>query len=147
MLPAPEQAVAVEVASFSARNCKRAALLTAVWLVSLLPMASGLVRCSFAQVFHIPCPGCGMTRAGLLLLHGHWWESLRMNPLTVPAGASQFALAALVIWVTARDGSPTRLWQNALARALSYVLLATLAMAICVWIARFFGLLGGPVPV
>ena len=30
------------------------------------------------------CAGCGMTRAASCLLHGRWWEALRMNPLMVP---------------------------------------------------------------
>ena len=42
-------------------------------------------------VFHalgIPCPGCGMTRATLFLLHGQWREALTMHafaPLFVVA--------------------------------------------------------------
>ena len=29
----------------------------------------------------IPCPACGLTRAGLLMLQGKWQESMRMNPM------------------------------------------------------------------
>lgn len=29
----------------------------------------------------LPCPACGMSRAALLFLSGHWKESLQMQPL------------------------------------------------------------------
>ncbi|MDO4633781.1 MAG: DUF2752 domain-containing protein [Eubacteriales bacterium] len=37
--------------------------------------------CPIAALFGIPCPGCGMTRAGLLLLTGHPVSALKMHPL------------------------------------------------------------------
>jgi len=42
----------------------------------------------------LPCPACGFTRAGLLLLAGRFEESLRMNPMLVPALA--FAAGAFL---------------------------------------------------
>lgn len=38
-----------------------------------------LIPCIFKSVFHIPCPGCGMTRAFILLGHFHFQEALTMN--------------------------------------------------------------------
>ena len=37
--------------------------------------------CPMLLVTGIPCPGCGMTRAIVLLLSGHPAESLKMHPL------------------------------------------------------------------
>lgn len=38
-----------------------------------------LIPCLFKSVFHILCPGCGMTRAFILLGHFHFQEALKMN--------------------------------------------------------------------
>lgn len=41
--------------------------------------------------FGLPCPACGMTRAGMLFLTFNFAESFRMHPLFVPA-------AVFIIW-------------------------------------------------
>src|SRR5689334_14901358 len=38
--------------------------------------------CPFALVTRHPCPGCGLTRATLALLHGHLGEALGFHPLS-----------------------------------------------------------------
>ena len=43
---------------------------------------SGLVVCPSKLIYHIPCPGCGMTRATLLVIHGHW--AVSYTHLTLP---------------------------------------------------------------
>jgi hypothetical protein len=35
--------------------------------------------CPFKAVFGIPCPGCGLSTACSLLLHGHWQASLQTH--------------------------------------------------------------------
>ena len=35
-------------------------------------------------LFGVPCPACGMTRAGFLFLSGNFTESFRMHPLFMP---------------------------------------------------------------
>jgi hypothetical protein len=132
---------------FARRYLLRAAGLLGVWCASLGPIAFGIMRCSFASLTHLPCPGCGMTRAAQLLLHGNVTASLRMNAMTVPLAVTQLLLVLTVVWITARDGTPLLLWKNRVARFTTYALVACLAVATCVWIARFFGALGGPVPV
>lgn len=44
--------------------------------------------CLSRVLIGLPCPGCGLTRAGLLFLQGHFIESFRVHPLFVliPAG-------------------------------------------------------------
>lgn len=37
--------------------------------------------CYSTILFGIPCPACGMTRAAVLMLTGHFKESFRMHPL------------------------------------------------------------------
>jgi Protein of unknown function (DUF2752) len=138
---------AVAERRYTGRNLLRAAGVAIVWALSFAPMVTGWIRCTFAQLLHLPCPGCGMTRAALLLLNGHPLASLRMNPLTVPSATAQVGLVVMFVWLIARDGQPARFWQYRMTRALTYLLIASLVAATCVWIARFFGALGGPVPI
>ena len=37
--------------------------------------------CPMMIFLHLPCPGCGMTRAFGLVLTGHWQEAWRLQPL------------------------------------------------------------------
>lgn len=37
--------------------------------------------CPFFNIFKIPCPGCGLTRATSLLIKGQVIESLKYNPI------------------------------------------------------------------
>ena len=51
--------------------------------------------CPLANLWGLPCPGCGMTRSLVLLLTGRWRESWRMHPflgawiLFIGAGAAE----------------------------------------------------------
>lgn len=37
--------------------------------------------CPMMIVLHLPCPGCGMTRALFLVLSGHWRQAWQLQPL------------------------------------------------------------------
>ena len=100
----------------------------------------GLVLCPFRLITHLPCPGCGMTRALLALFHGDLHSALTIHPL------SPFAAALLSGWwvnnLLLALGRPkavnvpdavTRLWWVALM------------IALVLWIARLAGHLG-PTP-
>ena len=103
-----------------------------------------------AGVLGVPCPGCGLTRAALALLHGDLRGAMHLHPLV-------FVIAPLMLWAVSsaalgyvRGPSPSarhraKPWLTSRsATALASVLLvATLG----VWGVRFFGYLGGPVPV
>ena len=41
-----------------------------------------LMRCPFKAVTGLPCPGCGMTRSALALMHGNFAQSLKYNAFT-----------------------------------------------------------------
>jgi Protein of unknown function (DUF2752) len=102
--------------------------------------------CPFAILTQHPCPGCGLTRATVALLQGHVTEALHLHPLSVvvsPLFCGMFAYNAFVYvregrWAAA-EGAQGR-WISAGAAVLT-------ALLVGVWIARFFGALGGPVPV
>jgi len=40
--------------------------------------------CPVYRLFGIRCPGCGLTRAWMLALHGRWREAVSMNPVFLP---------------------------------------------------------------
>lgn len=44
------------------------------------PFEQSVTFCTFHAVTGLDCPGCGMTRAAYLLLHGHPWLALKQNP-------------------------------------------------------------------
>lgn len=57
----------------------------------------GLWRgCLFKQLFHVPCPSCGSTRAILALLRGDVAASVACNPLGLLLAAG---LAVLPLWL------------------------------------------------
>lgn len=95
----------------------------------------------------MPCPGCGLTRAALALLHGDLAAALRFHPLApllVPLFA--FAMAkVLVDYVRAEPPRPAATWWT--SRAATLVASALLVIVLGVWLARFAGYFGGPVPV
>lgn len=66
-------------------------ILTAAVLVDLAALP-GRTICLFRNLFSIPCAGCGMTRAFLLLGHGRWADAVRMNLLSPLAFATLVAL-------------------------------------------------------
>jgi hypothetical protein len=117
------------------------------WALVPLAVLGTNEPCSIATLLHRPCPGCGLTRATLLMLHGDVTASLQMHPLALPIIACWGAIAVATIVSTWRDGVPwvfhrSRLGKLAVvATGVAYVALFAL------WIARERGFFGGPVPV
>lgn len=61
-------------------------------------------RCVFHALTGLDCPGCGGLRATHQLLHGHFWNAFKLNPLLfclLPLGA-YFALRQIVFMRTGR---------------------------------------------
>jgi hypothetical protein len=59
------------------------------FIVSPVHTESHFTICPLSLAGFEYCPGCGLGRSMILLLHGHFLESLRMHPLSI------FALAIL----------------------------------------------------
>lgn len=55
-----------------------------------------VTTCPFKNVTGIPCPGCGMGRATLELVHFDIKESLRFHPLAIPFN---LAVVVAVFWL------------------------------------------------
>ncbi len=125
----------------------RALGMAAIFAVGVLPTAITEPKCSFARLFHAPCPGCGMTRAVHLLEAGNVVGSLYMHPLAVPVMLASAAFAASVVWVTYVLATPLRMWESRLCRASVFALGGVYLATIVLWGLRAAGLFGGPVPV
>ena len=125
----------------------RAAGVAAVWAVSALPIALGWQGCTMARLLHRPCPGCGMTRALHLLVDGHVGASLRMHPLAVPLLVVGLLFMASTVWVTYVFGAPVPLHRSRFARTTIGLAIVVYGAALVLWILRWLGYFGGPVPV
>ncbi len=65
----------------------------------------GLVPCPVWELFHAPCPGCGMTRASLALMSGEWGRAMRLNAM---AGAFLVGLGVLLVGTFLGSGARAR---------------------------------------
>jgi hypothetical protein len=125
----------------------RTALVFLVWALVPLSVFTGSQPCSIAAHFHRPCPGCGLTRATLLLFHGDVHGSLAMHPLAVPVIASWGAVALATLVATWREGEP---WHFYRARFGKIAVIATSVVYVALfvlWALREHGFFGGRVPV
>ena len=129
------------------RRMLRASGVAAVWALAILPVATGWQRCAIATLLHRPCPGCGMTRAILLLADGRVEESLRMHALAVPVLLMGVLFMLSTVWTTLTIGTPLTLYRGRLGRVTLAGMVIVYGAAFALWGARCFGLFGGPVAV
>jgi ubiquitin-protein ligase len=57
-----------------------------IFLLIIIPTSffdSGPSICLFKNIFHVNCPGCGMTRAISSIFHGRWLMAFQYNKLVV----------------------------------------------------------------
>jgi uncharacterized membrane protein len=101
-------------------------------LLALIPYPTCIVRLALG----IPCPACGLTRAGLALAHLDLAAAQRFHPLA--AALLGVTIAMAVAAFIADDA----LWR----RAVRVVTSGAGVALILVWALRFVGLFGGPVP-
>lgn len=121
----------------------------ALCLVALIGLAVLLEvpLCPSATLLGVPCPGCGLTRATLALLHGDVASALRLHPLA-PVIAPLF-FGALFAAAFGYVAGPTRPLPRLRIpnRVLTPAAWLLFVLVLGVWVARFFGAFGGPVPV
>ncbi len=104
--------------------------------------------CPMATLLGVPCPGCGLTRATLALLHGDVRAALALHPLVLvlaPLFAAAIAGAAFGYVRGPSAGRKPNLWLA--SRGATLVGAALLVATLGVWGVRFLGYLGGPAPV
>lgn len=99
-----------------------AVVLAVVILFYLAGMAVG-ITCPILELTGISCPGCGMTRAWLCVLHGDAAGAFSYHPLFL------LPVVLAVLWLVRRRIPPK--WMNRLV-------LALLLLTLFVWLLRFF---------
>lgn len=72
---------------FLVHNLEAFIWLAAIIYFALSPLPSGehFTICPLSLAGFQHCPGCGLGRAMILLLHGQVTESISMHPLAIPA--------------------------------------------------------------
>lgn len=114
-----------------------------------LAVHSDFPLCPLAGSVGIPCPGCGLTRATLALLHGDLHTALHLHPLVLLLTPLVVTVAAVTAWDLLGDADQkpraAALFGN--GRVVSRLAAIVLVLTVSVWLARFAGFLGGPVPV
>ncbi len=111
----------------------------------VVALAFGAPFCPSAGFLGIPCPGCGLTRATLELLSGDVRAALAFHPLVFVAAPAFIALLGYGAY-TALGGKSVRLGERG-NRALTWGAGVLAALLFGLWLARFAGYFGGPVPV
>lgn len=126
---------------------RRAGLVVLALAAGVLALASNLVPCPFAAALRIPCPGCGSTRAVLALAHGDLHGVVRYNAF----GPLVAALIGVMVVRSAASfierGTWGRLDEGGGGRLVARAIFVVAVLEVALWVARFFGAFGGPVPV
>ena len=119
-------------------------------LALMLPF--DLWRCPLAELVGVPCPGCGLSRAALALAMGDVPGALGLHPLApvILPWVGLMAAGALLRGVDGESVTPVASRArplSALTRAADRAAPLLLVLLVGVWVARFLGAFGGPVPV
>jgi len=72
---------------FLLQNLEAFVWMTAILFFALSPVHAGshITICPLSLAGFDYCPGCGLGRAMILVLHGNVIESINMHPLAIPA--------------------------------------------------------------
>jgi len=91
---------------------------------------AGSSICLSRRLFHLPCPGCGMTRAFVRLAQGDWRAAFALHPLAPFLGLE--AVGGWLAWgaALARPRSPSS------GAALELVLWGNAAALLALWLGR-----------
>lgn len=125
---------------------KRALTVAAIMAPLFAAILIDMPMCPTAATFGIPCPGCGLTRATLAALHGHFGEAFHLHPLVFLVTPVYAFVITSLSWSYVRGGMH-RLPSKRASVIASVGAFVFLILVMGVWVSRFFGAFGGPVPV
>lgn len=105
------------------------------------------IPCAFASLFHAPCPGCGSTRSVVALLQGDLDGVVRFNPLGPVLAVLIVAIASQSFASVLAHGDLRGAGEGRLGWVVKRGVFLVAGLELLLWIARFLGAFGGPVPV
>jgi hypothetical protein len=109
-------------------------LLGFIWVGINYAFDLHLTVCPTKLVWHVPCPGCGLTRASSLLLEGNFADAIKMNPniIIVAPAAILFPIVYVVLFHMKRKNMDLSFPK--LPKQIQSILLCTLLVAeLFVW--------------
>ncbi|MBN1811532.1 MAG: DUF2752 domain-containing protein [Anaerolineae bacterium] len=119
---------------------------SALLLVGIAALQVGLValgvdgwRCPIKAAFGVPCPGCGLSAAMVLLFQGEWRAALSSHAFA-PVFLFGFVLMVVVSLLPGRVHRMVVRWIAALERRTGVVMFVLLALVVY-WGFRLFGLM------
>ncbi|MFO0619610.1 MAG: DUF2752 domain-containing protein [Polyangiaceae bacterium] len=129
---------------------RRLLLLRGAKLGAIVGIAAGLVwsgipLCPVAILTGQPCPGCGLTRATFACLRLDFAAAVHIHPLVFFATPLVGYVALMGAWSFLKIGHIR--YSKPISRWFVPPLFLLFCATFGLWIARFFGALGGPVPV
>jgi hypothetical protein len=130
----------------NSRPWRRAANVAIIAIAFALAFVFRVPLCPFAIITRHPCPGCGLTRAGVALLQGHIHDAIHLHPLVIPI----VPIVALAVLHGTYNYIRYNRWYSFAFDQSRTITIGSILIGVAlisVWIARFFGAFGGPVPV
>lgn len=124
-------------------RARRAGVVALAGALGVALLFSPVKLCLMALALRIPCPGCGMTRATMALLHGdiaHAFALHPLSPLIVPLAAGLLLSQGATYLRTGRTFETA-----SVPRSIEVLAAALVTLLFVVWVLRFFGCFGGPV--
>lgn len=116
-------------------------IIVCIWLFLVKEGQTNIVVCPSKLIYHIPCPGCGVTRATLLFLEGNFWDAVSLNPNCLFAIAFILIYPVLVVLSLIRQHSYIddcyRFLNKVISRKLNLLLLILFEVGI--WIHNIVG--------
>ena len=88
-----------------------------------------LIPCVFHAVTDVPCLGCGMTRACLALIHGHFADAWRYHPFSFLIIGLVVGVAFFPIWLK-------NAWTRCAPRTRNVIAIGGIVLCLFVWIHK-----------
>jgi len=95
----------------------------------------------------VPCPGCGLTRATLAAAQGNFAEAFALHPLFWLISPVLIGLLGAIALGYIRGRTVLPFLATISPKTITIVGVAFSLTTFAVWLARFYGAFGGPVPV